>query len=101
MDKREALLRTGAQRLRPILLTAGTTVLGLLPMVFQLNINFVELDITYGAPSAQWWEQMSTAIAGGLTFATILTLFFTPCMLMVEGWGSSRFNQKHVQNESS
>ena len=84
MDKEEALLRTGAQRLRPILLTAGTTVLGLLPMVFQLNINFIEFDLSHGAPSSQWWEQMSTAIAGGLTFATILTLFFTPCMLMVE-----------------
>lgn len=83
MAAREALLHTGAQRLRPILLTAGTTVLGLLPMVFELNLNFVELDVTAGAPSAQWWEQLSTAIAGGLTFATILTLFFTPCMLLL------------------
>jgi len=93
MQKREALIRTAAQRLRPILLTAGTTVLGLLPMVFQLNINFMELDLSHGAPSAQWWEQLSTAIAGGLTFATILTLFFTPCMLMVEGgvkWAFTR-----------
>jgi multidrug efflux pump len=97
MDKEEALMRTGAQRLRPILLTAGTTVLGLLPMVFQLNINFIELDLSHGAPSSQWWVQMSTAIAGGLTFATILTLFFTPCMLMVEDgvkswriWGGGR-----------
>lgn len=87
MEATEALMRTGAQRLRPILLTAGTTVLGLLPMVFELNLNFLEFDITMGAPSAQWWEQLSTAIAGGLTFATILTLFFTPCMIMVrERW---------------
>ncbi len=87
--KEEALLRTGALRLRPILLTAGTTVLGLLPMVLKLNIDFLGLDITYNAPSSQWWVQMSTAIAGGLTFATILTLFFTPCLLSI-GEGKSR-----------
>lgn len=84
MEVNEALVRTGAQRLRPILLTAGTTVLGLLPMVLEMNINFVSREITFGAPSAQWWVQLSTAIAGGLTFATILTLFLTPCLLMLE-----------------
>lgn len=84
MHTHEALLRTGAQRLRPIMLTAGTTVLGLLPMVFELNLDVMDFNITHGAPSAQWWVQLSTAIAGGLTFATVLTLIFTPCMLMVE-----------------
>jgi multidrug efflux pump len=93
MEKTEALLRTGAQRLRPILLTAGTTVLGLLPMVFKLNIDFVGLNITYNAPSSQWWVQMSTAIAGGLTFATVLTLFFTPCFLMVEDGVKARIRK--------
>lgn len=84
MEINEALIRTGAQRLRPILLTAGTTVLGLLPMVLELNINFITREVTFGAPSAQWWVQLSTAIAGGLTFATILTLFLTPCLLVME-----------------
>jgi multidrug efflux pump len=83
MDTAEALLRTGAQRLRPILLTAGTTVLGLVPMVTTVNIDFMTRDITVGAPSSQWWEQMSTSIAGGLTFATVLTLFLTPCLLAI------------------
>ena len=83
MEFREALLRTGAQRLRPILLTAGTTVLGLIPMMLGLNINFATREVTIGAPSSQWWTQLSTAIAGGLTFATILTLFFTPCLLLM------------------
>ncbi len=83
MDKREALLRTGAQRLRPILLTAGTTVLGLIPMVTAMNINFFTREITFGAPSTQWWQQLSTSIAGGLTFATILTLFLTPCLIYI------------------
>ncbi len=80
---KEALIRTGAQRLRPILLTAGTTVLGLLPMVVGMNIDFAARDITFGAPSSQWWQQLSTSIAGGLAFATILTLFFTPALLLL------------------
>lgn len=83
MSADEAIMRTGAQRLRPILLTAGTTVLGLLPMVIAMNIDFISREVTFGAPSTQWWQQLSTSIAGGLTFATILTLFFTPCLLII------------------
>ena len=94
MELREAILRTGAQRLRPILLTAGTTILGLIPMVLGMNINFVTREVTFGAPSSQWWNQLSTAIAGGLTFATVLTLFFTPCLLVLGERMSTRFKRK-------
>ncbi len=79
----EAILRTGALRLRPVFLTQITTVLGLLPMMFQMNIDFMAREITYGAPSTQWWVQLSTAIVFGITFATTLTLIFTPCALML------------------
>lgn len=80
---KEAIFRTGVQRLRPILLTAGTTVLGLIPMVFSMSINFITREVTFGSPSSQWWTQLSISIAGGLSFATILTLFFTPCLLIL------------------
>lgn len=80
---REALLRTGAQRLRPVFLTTVTTVLGLMPMVFQVNLDFVSREISVGAPSTQWWGGFSTAIAFGLSFATVLTLVVTPCALML------------------
>jgi multidrug efflux pump len=84
----EAALKTGTLRLRPVFLTAITTVLGLMPMVFALSVNLVERHISYGAPSTQWWTQLSSAIAGGLTFATLLTLLLTPCMLVLgEGLG--------------
>ena len=81
MAVKEAILRTGAQRLRPVLLTTVTTVLGLMPMVLELNINFFTREISAGSPSSQWWSQLSIAVAGGLAFATVLTLVLTPCLL--------------------
>ena len=83
MDAMEAILRTGAQRLRPVMLTTVTTIFGLLPMTLQININFMTREIVTGAPSSQWWVQLSTAVAFGLTFATALTLLVTPSLLMV------------------
>ena len=79
----EAALRTGAQRLRPVILTSVTTALGLMPMVIGLNLNFFTGEIVYGAPSTQWWTELSSAIAGGLVIATVLTLVVTPAMLML------------------
>jgi multidrug efflux pump len=94
MAAQEAVLRTGATRLRPVLLTTFNGVLGLLPMVFKVNIDFFTRDITAGGPSADWWQQLSLAIAWGLTFATVITLFLTPCLLMlgarVAAWNARR-----------
>ena len=79
----EAALRTGAQRLRPVVLTSVTTALGLMPMVIGLNLNFFTREIVYGAPSTQWWTELSTAIVGGLTVATALTLLLSPALLIL------------------
>lgn len=81
-DAVEAVLRTGALRLRPVLLTTTTTILGLLPMVLGVNIDFIGREINIGGPSTQWWTQLATAVAGGLAFATVLTLIMTRCRLM-------------------
>ncbi|MEI4260661.1 efflux RND transporter permease subunit [Roseovarius sp. D0-M9] len=86
----EAALRTGAQRLRPVVLTSVTTALGLMPMVIGINIDFFGREIVYGAPSTQWWTELSSAIAGGLVIATVLTLVVTPAMLML---GEKRANR--------
>lgn len=81
MHWKEAILRTGAQRLRPVMMTTVTTILGLLPMVLEINIDFAGRDIQFGGPSTQWWSQLATAVAGGLAFATLLTLVLTPSLL--------------------
>ncbi|WP_417349573.1 efflux RND transporter permease subunit [Ferrimonas sp.] len=77
----EAILRTGAQRLRPVMLTTITTILGLMPMVLEMNVDLINRAIEVGAPSTQWWSQLATAVAGGLAFATVLTLVLTPSLL--------------------
>ncbi len=82
-DAIEAVLRTGALRFRPVLLTTVTTILGLLPMVLGMNIDFIGRQISIGGPSTQWWTQLATAVAGGLAFATVLTLIMTPCLLLL------------------
>ena len=98
-DPVEAVLRTGVQRLRPVLLTTATTVLGLMPMVFGINIDFFTREVTQGAPSTQWWTQLSTSIVFGLSFATILTLVVTPSALVLQAnvstWWAGR-RQKQI-----
>jgi multidrug efflux pump len=77
----EAILRTARERARPVMLTAITAILGVLPIAFGLNIDFLAREVSYGAPSTQWWIQLSTAIVFGLGFATVLTLVVTPASL--------------------
>jgi multidrug efflux pump len=90
LNPEEAILRTGLQRMRPVLLTTATTILGLMPMMLSTNIDFITRAVTIGAPSTQWWTQLSAAIVFGLGFATVLTLLVTPASLMlranVQGW---------------
>ena len=81
MPFEEAILKTCRERARPVLLTAVSAILGVLPIAFGLNIDFALREVTYGAPSTQWWIQLSTAIVYGLAFSTVLTLIVTPAML--------------------
>ena len=55
-----------------------------MPMVIGLNINFFTREIVYGAPSTQWWTELSSAIAGGVIITMVITLVVTPAMLI---WG--------------
>ena len=76
-----AVVRTAAQRIRPVLLTTATTILGLLPMVFEINVNFGAGTITHGSTTSDWWVLLSSAVVYGLAFSTLLTLVLTPVML--------------------
>lgn len=93
----EAALKTGGLRMRPVLLTAITTILGLLPMVLALSVDLVDRNITVGAPSTQWWTQLASAIAGGLAFTTLLTLFMTPCLLVLGARVSAWFTIRKLK----
>lgn len=99
MSPEKAALETGVLRLRPVFLTAFTTVLGLVPMTTQLGIDLLEPSISIGSPSGQYWPTLASAIAGGLTFATILTLVLTPVMLVLGSRFGVWFRSKFKKNE--
>lgn len=77
----EAAMMAAAQRIRPILLTTGTTICGLLPMMYQMNVDFLAGAISFGGTSSEWWVQLSTAVVFGLGFSTLMTLIVTPVWL--------------------
>ncbi|MFN5997614.1 MAG: efflux RND transporter permease subunit [Paracoccaceae bacterium] len=81
--KIEAILQTCRERARPVVLTAMTAILGVLPIAFGLNMELLNHEVTIGAPSTQWWIALSSAIVYGLAFATVLTLIIIPSMLML------------------
>jgi multidrug efflux pump len=79
----EAILQTCRERARPVVLTALTAILGVLPIAFGLNLELLSHEVTIGAPSTQWWIALSSAIVYGLAFATCLTLVIIPSLLML------------------
>ncbi|HEX7070570.1 MAG TPA: efflux RND transporter permease subunit [Rhodothermales bacterium] len=86
LSKMDAIVQAGATRLRPVLLTAMTTVLGLIPLTFGINFDFVGLltklepNFSIGSANTDFWGPMGIAIISGLTFATFLTLVIVPVM---------------------
>ncbi len=78
----DAIIETCRERARPVVLTAVTAILGVLPIAFGMNVEFLAREITVGAPATQWWINLSTAMVFGLGFATVLTLIVTPAALM-------------------
>lgn len=77
----DAILKTSLQRLRPIMLTTITTIIGLVPMATQINLDFVNQVTAIGGITSVWWVQLSTAVMFGLGFSTVLTLVMVPVMV--------------------
>jgi multidrug efflux pump subunit AcrB len=80
MDVQEAVIYAGATRLRPVLLTAITTVLGLLPMVTGVSFDFHKMAMSFVSESTQWWQNMAIVVIFGLMIATFLTLIVVPTL---------------------
>ena len=82
----EAIVHGGMTRFRPVILTAITTILGLVPLAIGLNFDFLGLytvldpEFYWGGEQAAWWSPMAIAVICGLTFATILTLLVVPVL---------------------
>ena len=88
----EAAVRAATQRFRPVMLTTLVTVVGLLPLMFQVHPNFHGFHVEYKAPGSEWWVQLSAAVVWGLSFATLLTLILTPVLLAAPKVAARRFN---------
>ncbi len=89
----EALVEAGATRFRPVIMTAITTILGLIPMAVGASLNFRDFTFTTESETAQWWGPMAIAIIFGLAFATVLTLIVVPTMYALKESTKNRLSK--------
>ena len=92
----DAVVEASETRLRPVLLTAITTIIGLVPMALGISINFTDLTIQIGSESSEWWSPMAWTIIFGLAFATILTLLVVPSLTYL----NLKFHQQRSKPEN-
>lgn len=109
MNRREALVQGGKTRFRPVVLTASTTALGLIPLAIGLNFDFFGLygslspDLYWGGEQAAWWGPMAVAVIVGILFATFLTLVLVPVMYSLVDDFTKIFTKyfRHAEEEPS
>ena len=105
LEVEEALIQAGMTRFRPVMLTAITTILGLVPMALGLSFDFTNFKLLVGGQNAEFWGPMANAVIFGLAFATILTLIMVPTMYgMIEdfkGLMPSLFSRKSTAAAST
>lgn len=93
----DAVLMAGKTRLRPVLLTALTTVIGLLPMALGVSFDFHNFSYQSGSESASFWSPMAWTVIFGLSFATVLTLLVVPLLVYLDYRLSAFFSGKKIQ----
>jgi CzcA family heavy metal efflux pump len=100
MPLREAIVAAGVRRLRPVLLTASTTVLGLIPMAVGVSVEIHAWPWRFvgGAESSAWWAPMAVAVIFGLTVATVLTLGLVPAMYSLVA-GTVEWAQRRMKTD--
>ncbi len=107
MDRREALVQGGLTRFRPVVLTAITTALGLVPLAIGLNFDFfglfTRLDpaLFWGGEQAAWWGPMAIAVIAGIIFATFLTLILVPVMYSIVDDATDWFRRHFLKTEAA
>ena len=97
MELNAALIRAGTVRFRPVLLTATTTILGLLPMAIGISFDFKSFSWVIGGESADWWGPMAVAVIFGLAFATLLTLVVVPVLYSLAESARGKFWRHQVR----
>ena len=114
LDLRSALVQAGKVRFRPVILTAITTTLGLVPLAVGFNFDFITLVnnpleffkhlgeyIYWGGEQAAWWGPMAIAVIVGLLFSTFLTLILVPVLYSVIERGKQSLQQLFFAGKES
>lgn len=101
MPLNEALVESGVTRFRPVMLTAVTTVLGLVPMAMGISFDFRSWEWIFSGESSQWWGPMAIVVIYGLSFATLLTLIIVPVLYSVTAGISGFFARLRPSTKAS
>jgi multidrug efflux pump len=96
-NKIKAIILSTKSRIRPILLTNITTVIGILPSALQLSINIFDRTISYKSAETYFTEPLAWALVWGLSFAAVATLIVTPALLALPDALKSLFNKRYSQ----
>ena len=95
VDPIETIIHSAAQRLRPIVLTTATTMIGLTPVALQITIDWFGRSIEFGGLMSAWWVPFSTAVIWGLGFSSLLTIFLIPTLLALPIYIKN--NKEHLE----